>query len=92
MALASTLKNGEHIRVTLLFGALKGCAQRALELGFLRRHDDAAAVLAPLSHGITGNQQIHLYFTRPFTVMESVFIRFQVIKTNPSLFMMTEFS
>ena len=32
MALASTLKAGEHIRVTLLLGALKGGAHKALEL------------------------------------------------------------
>ena len=32
MALASTLKKGEHIRVTLLLGALKGKAYKALEL------------------------------------------------------------
>ena len=31
MALASTLKKGEHIRVTLLLGALKGRAYKALE-------------------------------------------------------------
>jgi TRAP-type C4-dicarboxylate transport system permease small subunit len=32
LALAHTLKRGEHIRVTLLIGALKGRARRALEL------------------------------------------------------------
>lgn len=32
MALASTLKKGEHIRVTLLLGALHGGAHKALEL------------------------------------------------------------
>jgi TRAP-type C4-dicarboxylate transport system permease small subunit len=32
MALAHTLKRGEHIRVTLLIGALKGSLRRALEL------------------------------------------------------------
>lgn len=32
MALASTLKSGEHIRVTLLLGALKGRAHKALEV------------------------------------------------------------
>lgn len=32
MALASTLKKGEHIRVTLLLGALKGSALKAMEL------------------------------------------------------------
>ncbi|GAB2726654.1 TRAP transporter small permease [Melaminivora jejuensis] len=35
MALASTLKKGEHIRVTLLLGALKGGAHRALEVAAL---------------------------------------------------------
>lgn len=35
MALASTLKKGEHIRVTLLLGALKGGAHRALEVACL---------------------------------------------------------
>ena len=32
LALAHTLKRGEHIRVTLLLGALKGSPKRALEL------------------------------------------------------------
>ena len=32
MALASTLKSGEHIRVTLLLGALKGRARKGLEV------------------------------------------------------------
>ena len=32
LALAHTLKRGEHIRVTLLLGALKGAQKRALEL------------------------------------------------------------
>ncbi|QXL83923.1 TRAP transporter small permease [Comamonas sp. NLF-1-9] len=32
LALASTLKHGEHIRVTLLLSALKGGAHKALEL------------------------------------------------------------
>ncbi len=32
LALAHTLKRGEHIRVTLLIGSLKGGARRALEL------------------------------------------------------------
>lgn len=32
LALASTLKKGEHIRVTLVLGLLKGRARRALEL------------------------------------------------------------
>ncbi|WP_284338025.1 TRAP transporter small permease [Comamonas sp. NoAH] len=35
MALATTLKHGEHIRVTLLLGALKGKAQKTLELAAL---------------------------------------------------------
>lgn len=35
MALASTLKKGEHIRVTLLLGTLKGGAHRALEVAAL---------------------------------------------------------
>ncbi|SDM25110.1 TRAP-type C4-dicarboxylate transport system, small permease component [Oryzisolibacter propanilivorax] len=35
MALASTLKAGEHIRVTLLLGALKGRAHKALEVAAL---------------------------------------------------------
>lgn len=32
LALAATLKKGEHIRVTLLLGTLKGSAHKALEL------------------------------------------------------------
>lgn len=35
LALASTLKRGEHIRVTLVLGMLKGKARKALELAAL---------------------------------------------------------
>lgn len=43
MALASTLKHGEHIRVTLVLGMLKGSAHKALEV--------AALVIATLLAG-----------------------------------------
>ena len=45
LALAHTLKHGEHIRVTLLLSALSGGARRALELWSL----GAASLLAGLS-------------------------------------------
>jgi TRAP-type C4-dicarboxylate transport system permease small subunit len=45
LALAHTLKRGEHIRVTLLLSALKGRARRALELWALF----AAVALAALA-------------------------------------------
>jgi TRAP-type C4-dicarboxylate transport system permease small subunit len=45
LALAHTLKKGEHIRVTLLLSALKGRARRALELWAL----GAATALAALA-------------------------------------------
>jgi TRAP-type C4-dicarboxylate transport system permease small subunit len=45
LALAHTLKRGEHIRVTLLIGRLRGAAQRGLELWALF----AATLLALLS-------------------------------------------
>ena len=45
LALAHTLKRGEHIRVTLLLAALKGGPRRALELWAL----SAATLLAALS-------------------------------------------
>jgi TRAP-type C4-dicarboxylate transport system permease small subunit len=45
LALAHTLKRGEHIRVTLLLSALRGRAQRALEIWAL----GAATLLAALS-------------------------------------------
>jgi TRAP-type C4-dicarboxylate transport system permease small subunit len=45
LAMAHTLKRGEHIRVTLLLGALKGGAKRALEIWALF----AASLLALLS-------------------------------------------
>ncbi len=45
LALAHTLKRGEHIRVTLLLSALRGSARRALELWALF----AASLLAILS-------------------------------------------
>jgi TRAP-type C4-dicarboxylate transport system permease small subunit len=44
LALAHTLKKGEHIRVTVLLGALRGRARRGLEIWAL----SAAAALAPL--------------------------------------------
>jgi TRAP-type C4-dicarboxylate transport system permease small subunit len=45
LALAHTLKRGEHIRVTLLLASLKGGARRAMELWALA----AATLLAGLS-------------------------------------------
>jgi TRAP-type C4-dicarboxylate transport system permease small subunit len=47
MALAQTLKKGEHIRVTLLLGALHGGWRRGLEIWALF----AASLLAVLSAG-----------------------------------------
>src|SRR5436853_2266268 len=47
LALAHTLKRGEHIRVTLLLGALRGGARRALEIWALA----AASLLAALFAG-----------------------------------------
>src|SRR6185503_15683373 len=47
LALAHTLKRGEHIRVTLLLGALRGGAHRALEIWALA----AATLLALLFAG-----------------------------------------
>lgn len=46
MALASTLKHGEHIRVTLLLGALKGRAQRVAEVVVLAIASVIAGFLA----------------------------------------------
>ena len=46
LALAHTLKRGEHIRVTLLLGALKGRSRRALELWALTLAVALAAFLA----------------------------------------------
>ena len=45
LALAHTLKRGEHIRVTLLLASLHGAARRALELWAL----GAASLLSALS-------------------------------------------
>ena len=47
LALAHTLKRGEHIRVTLLLSALRGKARRGLEIWALA----AASALAALSAG-----------------------------------------
>ena len=47
LALAHTLKRGEHIRVTLLMSSLRGTARRALEIWALF----AASALAVLSAG-----------------------------------------
>ena len=46
LALAHTLKRGEHIRVTLLLGALKGRAKHALELWALAGASALAALMA----------------------------------------------
>ena len=46
LALAHTLKRGEHIRVTLLLGALTGRARRALELWALAGASALAALMA----------------------------------------------
>ncbi len=50
LALAHTLKRGEHIRVTLLLGALKGGAKRGMEIWALA----AASALALLSAFYSG--------------------------------------
>lgn len=52
MALASTLKHGEHIRVTLLLSALKGGAHKGLEL--------LALGLATLLAGFLAFYSVHL--------------------------------
>jgi TRAP-type C4-dicarboxylate transport system permease small subunit len=46
LALAHTLKRGEHIRVTLLLGALRGGVRRALEVWALAAAAGLAALLA----------------------------------------------
>ena len=46
LALAHTLKRGEHIRVTLLLGALNGRAKHALELWALAGASALAALMA----------------------------------------------
>jgi TRAP-type C4-dicarboxylate transport system permease small subunit len=46
LSLAHTLKRGEHIRVTLLIGALKGGSQRALELWSLAAASALSALMA----------------------------------------------
>ncbi len=50
LALAHTLKKGEHIRVTLLLSSLKGKARRAMEIWALA----AASALAALSAFYSG--------------------------------------
>jgi TRAP-type C4-dicarboxylate transport system permease small subunit len=52
MALASTLKKGEHIRVTLLLGALKGQARKAMEV--------AALLIATVLSGFLAFYATHL--------------------------------
>ncbi len=52
MALASTLKKGEHIRVTLLLGALKGRAHKGAEL--------LALSIATLLAGFLAWYSVHL--------------------------------
>ena len=49
LALAHTLKRGEHIRVTLLLSALKGRARRALELWALAAACALAGLMAAYS-------------------------------------------
>jgi TRAP-type C4-dicarboxylate transport system permease small subunit len=59
LALAHTLKRGEHIRVTLVLGALHGSARRALEIWALA----AASLLAILFAGYSCRLawQSHVY-------------------------------
>ena len=59
LALAHTLKRGEHIRVTLLLGALKGGARHGMEIWALT----AASALALLSAFYSGRLawQSHLF-------------------------------
>ncbi|MDR2326802.1 MAG: TRAP transporter small permease subunit [Acidovorax sp.] len=52
MALASTLKKGEHIRVTLLLGALQGQARKAMEV--------AALLIATVLSGFLAFYATHL--------------------------------
>ncbi|MDR3003336.1 MAG: TRAP transporter small permease subunit [Acidovorax sp.] len=52
MALASTLKKGEHIRVTLLLGALKGQVRKAMEV--------AALLIATVLSGFLAFYATHL--------------------------------
>lgn len=52
LALAATLKKGEHIRVTLLLGSLKGGAHKALEL--------LALAIATLLSGFLAFYSAHL--------------------------------
>lgn len=52
MALASTLKKGEHIRVTLLLGALKGQSRKAMEV--------AALLIATVLSGFLAFYATHL--------------------------------
>lgn len=52
MALASTLKKGEHIRVTLLLGALKGQTRKAMEV--------AALLIATVLSGFLAFYATHL--------------------------------
>ena len=49
LALAHTLKRGEHIRVTLLLGALHGAARRAVEIWALAAATLLAALFAAYS-------------------------------------------
>jgi TRAP-type C4-dicarboxylate transport system permease small subunit len=49
LALAHTLKRGEHIRVTLLLGSLRGGARRALEIWALAAATLLAALFAAYS-------------------------------------------
>jgi TRAP-type C4-dicarboxylate transport system permease small subunit len=53
LALAHTLKRGEHIRVTLLLQALRGRARRALELWALAAATALAALFAFYSARLT---------------------------------------
>jgi len=58
LALAHTLKRGEHIRVTLLLSALKGRAHRALELWALAAGTLLAALFAYYSCKLTWQSHV----------------------------------
>jgi hypothetical protein len=73
LALAHTLKRGEHIRVTLLLSALQGRARRALELWALAAAGALAALFAYYSVRLVWQPAVqrHLHRQRRHAAVDS---------------------
>jgi TRAP-type C4-dicarboxylate transport system permease small subunit len=76
MALAHTLKRGEHIRVTLILGRLKGVARHRLELWALTVASVLSLLLSFLLGDWLGNRMCFTTFQRAVMPHRCGFLKF----------------